>query len=115
MLQETQASLGLLQPKHWEARVGHFLQQRMAVPAREIADCLGLQEDRVRACLAHLEQAGRVEVLRPFGCTAEARPDLNYWRWRRAEDDRCHWQTQLHRDRRRSLRDLRMTLTETIG
>ena len=114
MLQETQASLSLLQPKHWQSRVVHFLQQRIAVSAKEISDCLGAQVDLVCGCLARLEQDGQVEVLRPFGRTVEAMPDLTYWRWRRPEDDRCRWQTQLHRNRRASMRDLRITLTESI-
>jgi len=115
MLQETQASLSLLQPEQWQSRVVHFLQQRTVVRAREIADCLGAAEAVVRHCLAHLERNGQVEVLHPIGRAADTLPDFDYWRWRRVEDNRCRWQTELQRGRRLSIRDLRIPLTETIG
>ena len=112
MIQEIQSSSYLLQPEHWQSRVSYFLQQRAAVRAGDIAEWLGVEEEIVRCCLARLEQGGQVEVLRPVGRTPGTLPDLDYWRWRTAEDNRYRWQADLHRRRTLSMRYLRVPLIE---
>jgi predicted ArsR family transcriptional regulator len=112
MIQETQDSRNQLQPEHWQSRVSYFLQQRAAVRAGEIAEWLGVEEQVIRCCLAHLERSGQVEVLRPVGRAPGTLPDLDYWRWRTAEDNRYRWQAELRRQRSLSMRDLRATLVE---
>jgi|GEM_PF-1909918 len=95
MIQETQDSRSQLQPEHWQARVRSFLQQRAAVRAGEIAEWLGVHEGVVRRCLESFEQGGQVEVLRPVGRAPGTLPDLDYYRWRRADDNRYRWQVAL--------------------
>jgi hypothetical protein len=107
MIQETQESRGQLLPEHWQSRVGYFLQQRAAARAGDIAERLGLEEAAVRGCLAQFEQGGQVEVLRPVGRRANALPDMDYFRWRQADDDRFLWQTRLYQQRIPALWDLR--------
>jgi hypothetical protein len=114
MIQETQESRGQLLPEHWQSRVGYFLQQRATARAGDIAEWLGVDEAVVRGCLAQFEQGGQVEVLRPVGCRAGALPDMDYFRWRRADDDRFLWQVRLYQQRVPSLRDLRLASTEPI-
>ncbi len=112
MIQETPDSRSQLQPEHWQSRVSYFLQQRAAVRAGEIAEWLGVEEQVVRCCLARLEAGGVVEVLRPVGRAPGALPDLDFWRWRTAEDSRYRWQAELRRQRALSTRDLRTALME---
>ena len=114
MIQETQDSCSRLQPEQWQSRVGYFLQQRAAVRAGEIAEWLGVEEDIVRCCLVRLEQGGQVEVLRPIGRAPGTVPDLDYWRWRTAEDNHYRWQADLRRQRVASLRELRFVLQEAV-
>ena len=110
MSQETQDGRHQLQPENWEARVRHFLQHRGAVRVKEIAEWLGVEEAVVRYCLARFEQSGQVEVLRPIGREPGPLPDLDYYRWRLADDHRFRWQTELHRHRMATLRELHITL-----
>ncbi len=114
MIQETPASRSQLQPEHWQARVSYVLQQRAAARAGDIAEWLGIAEEVVRCCLAHFEQGGQVEVLRPLGRRAGALPDMEYFRWRQADDDRFRWQSRLHQQRTPTLRDLRLSLRESV-
>ena len=114
MIQETQASRSQLQPEHWQSRVSYFLQQRAAVRAGEIAEWLGVEETLVRHCLAEFEQTGAVEVMRPIGRQPNVQPDLDYYRWRQADDNCYRWQTELRRQRVATLRELRITLQEAI-
>ena len=107
MIQETQKSCGQLLPDHWQARVGYFLRQCAAARAGDIAERLGVEETVVRGCLARFEQGGEVEVLRPIGRRPGALPDMDYFRWRQADDGRFHWQARLHQQRVLTLRDLR--------
>ena len=114
MIQETLQSRSHLQPEHWQARVSYFLQQRAAARAGDIAEWLGVGEEVVRCCLAQFEQGGQVEVLRPLGRQPGALPDMDYFRWRQADDDRYRWQSRLHQQRSPSLRELRLSLTEAV-
>jgi hypothetical protein len=114
MIQETQESRSQLQPEHWHARVGHFLQQRAAARAGEIAESMGVAEEMVRDCLARFEQGGQVEVLRPIGRRPGTLPDLDYFRWRQADDDRYRWQALLHQQRMPGLRELRLAVMESV-
>ena len=114
MIQETPESRSQLQPEHWHARVGHFLQQRAAARAGDIAEWLGAEEEVVRCCLSRFEQGGQVEVLRPIGRQPGLLPDMDYFRWRQADDDRFRWQARLYQPRRPSLRELRLTLMELV-
>jgi len=107
MIQETQESCSQLLPEHWQARVGYFLQQRAAARAGEIAEWLGVEEAVVRGCLAQFERGGQVEVLRPIGRRPGALPDMDYFRWRKADDGRFHRQARLYQQRMLTLRDLR--------
>ena len=112
MIQETQDSRKQLQPEHWQSRVSFFLQQRAAVRAGEIAEWLGVEELVVRQCLEQLEQTGQVVVLRPVGRRPGTLSDVDYYRWRHADDGRYRWQAELHRLRTTSLRELRVALLD---
>ena len=112
MIQETQESCSHLQPEHWQSRVSYFLQQRAAVRAGEIAEWLGVAEDVVRRCLEHFEQGGQAEVLRPVGRAPGTLPDLDYWRWRTADDSRYSWQVALRRPPSATARDLQRAFQE---
>jgi predicted ArsR family transcriptional regulator len=114
MIQETSESRSQLQPEHWQARVSYYLQQRAAARAGDIAEWLGVEEEVVRCCLTRFEQGGQVEVLRPLGRRAGALPDMEYYRWRQADDDRFSWQARLYQQRSPSLRELRLSLTEAV-
>ena len=114
MIQETQSSLDHLQPEHWQSRVSYFLQQRAAVRAGEISEWLGVEEFVVRRCLEWLETTGQVEVLRPIGRRPGAEPDMDYYRWRQADDNRYRWQAELRRQRAATLRELRNALMEIV-
>ena len=96
MLQEIQSSRQPVPTEQWQAEVCCYLQQRAAVRAAEIAAWLGVAEPAVRQCLEQFAQAGQVEVLRPLGRPSGAVPDMDYFRWRQANDDSCLWQTRLH-------------------
>jgi predicted ArsR family transcriptional regulator len=115
MIQETQDSLSQLQPEQWRSRVGYFLRQRAVVRAGEIAEWLGVGENVVRHCLAEFERTGVAEVLRPVGRAPGTLPDLDYYRWRQADDTRYRWQAELYRPRVDTLRELRSVLQEAGG
>lgn len=114
MIQELKIFAASFSLEQWQARVRYFLQQRAAVRAGEIADDLGVAEVIVRDCLARFEQAGLVEVLRPIGRQPGMQPDLDYYRWRQADDHRFRWQTELRQQRTATLRELRIVLQEAI-
>ena len=114
MIRETQESLGCLSIEQWQARVSYFLQQRAAVRAGEISEWLGVEEMIVRRCLEWLETQGQVEVLRPIGRRPGTEPDMDYYRWRQADDDRYRWQAELRRQRAITLRELRSVLQEVM-
>jgi len=106
MLQEIQDSRPGLQTELWRAGVRSYLLQRAAMRATEIAERLGVAELIVRQCLEQYEHAGQVEVLRPVGHPPGAAPHLDYFRWRRADDDRYRWQAELRRQRVETLSSL---------
>ena len=114
MIQEIQGSGSRLQPEHWQSRISWFLQQRAAVRAAEISEQLGVEEPIARYCLEQLEHSGQVEVLRPIGRQADAEPDMDYYRWRRADDNRYCGQVELRRQHVATLRDLRIVMQESV-